>query len=174
MSATTPQSKKKHSHSSKLLVRKWSHYLHGNTFTLATDQRSVAFMFDNKRRGKIKNAKILMWRIELGVFSYGCYVIKYSSGKETVVPDAFSWMCDRVPFQSSLADVHEYLYHPGATWLMHFAGSKKLPFSLSDVKQVCSQCRVCAETKPKFRESGVLIKAKQPWQRISIDFLKDR
>jgi len=131
-------------------------------------------MFDNKRRGKIKNAKILMWRIELGVFSYGCYVIKYSSGKETVVPDAFSWMCDRVPFQSSLADVHEYLYHPGATWLMHFAGSKKLPFSLSDVKQVCSQCRVCAETKPKFRESGVLIKAKQPWQRISIDFLKDR
>jgi len=117
-----------------------------------------------------------MWRIELGVFSYDCYVIKYNSGKETVVPDAFSWVCASVPFQSSLVDVHEYLYHPGATRLMHFAGLKKLPISLSDVEQVCSQCRVCAETKIKFHrpESGVLIKAKQPWQRISIDFLKDR
>jgi len=67
-------------------VRRWSHYLHGKTFTLVTDQRSVAFKFDNTRPGKIKNAKMLMWRIELGAFSY---VIKYRSGKENVAPEVF-------------------------------------------------------------------------------------
>ena len=33
-------------------VRKWAHYLHGKTFTLITDQKSVAFMFDHKNRGE--------------------------------------------------------------------------------------------------------------------------
>jgi len=27
-------------------ARKWAHYLHGRTFCLVTDQRSVAFMLD--------------------------------------------------------------------------------------------------------------------------------
>ena len=71
---------------SRPCVRKWSHYLHGTTFTLVTDQRSVPFMFDNKRRDKLKNAKFLMWKIELGAFSY---VIKYRSGKGNVAPDVF-------------------------------------------------------------------------------------
>ena len=38
-------------------VRKWAHYLHGKTFTLITNQKSVVFMFDHKNRGKIKNKK---------------------------------------------------------------------------------------------------------------------
>jgi len=46
-------------------LRKWKHYLTGKRFTLVTDQRSVAFMFDAKHRGKIKNDKIQRWRIEL-------------------------------------------------------------------------------------------------------------
>ena len=41
-------------------VRKWSHYLHGKTFTLITDQKSVVFMFDHKNCGKIKNNKIAL------------------------------------------------------------------------------------------------------------------
>ena len=40
-------------------VRKWSHLLTGKRFQIVTDQRSVSFMYDNKNRGKIKNAKIL-------------------------------------------------------------------------------------------------------------------
>ena len=46
-------------------VRKWRHFLAGRHFTLVTDQRSVAFMIDNKKRSKIKNNKIQSWRLEL-------------------------------------------------------------------------------------------------------------
>ena len=35
-------------------IRHWRHYLTGRHFTITTDQRSVAYMFDNKQRGKIK------------------------------------------------------------------------------------------------------------------------
>jgi len=35
-------------------VRKWNHFLAGHRFTLITDKKSVAFMFDNRRRTKVK------------------------------------------------------------------------------------------------------------------------
>ena len=38
-------------------VRKWGHYLYSRPFTSITDQRSLAFMFDQRNRGKIKNSK---------------------------------------------------------------------------------------------------------------------
>ena len=40
------------------VVRKWSHFLHARAFTLVTDQQSIAFMFDQRKRSKINNAKI--------------------------------------------------------------------------------------------------------------------
>ena len=46
-------------------VKHWSHLLRKRRFTLITDQRSVAFMYDNKKKSKIKNTKILNWRMEL-------------------------------------------------------------------------------------------------------------
>ena len=39
-------------------IRKWRHYLLGRHFKLITDQRSVAFVFDGKHKGKVKNDKI--------------------------------------------------------------------------------------------------------------------
>ena len=39
-------------------LREWKHYLLGRHFKLITDQKSVAFMFDNTKRGKINNDKI--------------------------------------------------------------------------------------------------------------------
>ena len=45
-------------------VRKWRHYLTGRHYNLITDQKSVAYMFDTKRRSKIKNDKIMRWRLE--------------------------------------------------------------------------------------------------------------
>ena len=39
-------------------VRKWNHLLSHQMFTLITDQQSVSFMFDNRKRSKIKNNKI--------------------------------------------------------------------------------------------------------------------
>ena len=52
-------------------VRKWSHFLMPQKFTIVTDQNFVTFMFNNKsRRKKIKNDKIERWKIELSQFNY--------------------------------------------------------------------------------------------------------
>ena len=42
-------------------VRKWTHFLSQQHFTLVTDQRSVSFMLDNWKHTKIKNNKIQCW-----------------------------------------------------------------------------------------------------------------
>ena len=46
-------------------ITKWCHYLQGRQFKLVTDQRSVAFMYDRKQVGKVKNDKIMRWRTDL-------------------------------------------------------------------------------------------------------------
>ena len=68
-------------------VRKWSLLLSRNTFTLVTDQRSVFFMFDSRRRTRIKNNKVQQWRMELVSFSY---VIQYRPGQQNVGPDTLT------------------------------------------------------------------------------------
>ena len=150
-------------------IRKWAHYLHGRPFTLVTDQRSLAFMFDPARRGKIKNAKIQAWRAELGTFSY---TVQHKPGVENVPPDTMSRVCGAMLPESSLKEIHKILGHPGVTRLMHFIRSKNLPYSLDDVRQVCLQCKDCAEIKPHFyrKNRQQLIKASQPWERVSMDF----
>ena len=92
-------------------VRKWSHYLTRQHFTLITDQRSVAFMFFNKKHTKIKNAKIQEWRLELSTLDY---TIKYCPGEENVVPDTFScvYTCSLIN-SSTLVDLHSGRCHPG-------------------------------------------------------------
>ena len=69
-------------------VRKWSHFLARRQFTLITDQRSVAFMLDSRKRTQIKNNKIQGWRLELASFSY---TITYRPGKDNVGPDTLNW-----------------------------------------------------------------------------------
>ena len=84
-------------------IRKWSHLLLRQTFTLVTDQRSVAFMLDSRRRSKIKNDKVQQWRMELASYSYD---IKYRPEKRNVEPDtlprAFS---SSLTESSSLEDI---------------------------------------------------------------------
>ena len=55
-------------------VRKWKHYLTGKHFKLITDQKSVAYMFDTKRYSKIKNDKVMRWRIELFSMTSTLYI----------------------------------------------------------------------------------------------------
>ena len=117
------------------VVRKWAHYLHGKTFTLITHQKSVVFMFDHKNRGKIKNNKIALWRIELGAFSYD---IVHRPGRENVAPDTLPRVC-AVSSSMSLKEVHENFEHPGVTRLLRLVKIKNLPFLLNDVKTTCSQ-----------------------------------
>jgi len=149
-------------------VRKWNHLLSRQPFILITDQKSVSFMFDNRKRSKIKNSKIQSWRLELAEFSYA---IQYREGKDNVVPDSFTRAhCAAV--LKSLEEIHAQLCHPGVTRLLHFVKAKNLPFSTQDVRDVCSNCRICAELKPKFYQSqnSKLVKATRPMERLSIDF----
>ena len=51
-------------------INHWQHFLLGHHFTLITDQRSVAYMYDTKNSSKIKNDKLLCWLVELSLYSY--------------------------------------------------------------------------------------------------------
>ena len=149
-------------------IRKWAHYSHGRTFILVTDQRSLAFMFDPAKRGKVKNAKIQAWKAELGTFSY---TIQHKPGVENVPPYIMSRVCGALLPESSLTEMHKILGHPGVARLSHFVRSKNLTYSMDEIRQVCSQCKDCAELKPRYKKNqNTLIKASQPWERVSMDF----
>ena len=68
-------------------VRHWRHLLAPRRFTLITDQRSVSFMFDKYEKRKIKNDKILRWRIELSTYNYK---VIHRPGRLNECPDALS------------------------------------------------------------------------------------
>ena len=150
-------------------VRKWSHFLFSKRFQLITDQRAVSFLFNPQRLGKIKNTKIQLWRTELGNFDYN---IVHRPGKQNIVPDTLSRVCSVMYNGLNLVEIHKVLGHPGVTRLSHFVKTKNLPFSVEDVKKVCSNCQICAEIKPRFFRKPVetLVKAMHPWERLSVDF----
>lgn len=152
-------------------VRHWRHYLTGRHFTIRTDQRSVMYMFDKRHKSRIKNDKILRWRMELSCYDFD---ILYRPGQENISPDAFSRShCGAACHDlQSLSSLHKALCHPGVTRLYHFVKSKNMPYSVEDVRQVIRACRVCAECKPNFHqpEKTHLIKSTQPFERLNIDF----
>ena len=92
-------------------IRKWHHFLAPRAFTLVTDQKSVKFMFDKKHSSKIKNEKILRWKLELMPYSYD---IVYRSGPENTAADMLSRpACASLTDLTSLKKLHEALCHPG-------------------------------------------------------------
>ena len=147
-------------------VRKWKHYLTGKHFKLITDQKSVAYMFDTKHHSKIKNDKVMRWRIELSMYNFD---IIYRAGEENIPADALS----RVKSMSlTIDELHRSLCHPGVTRMTHFVKSRNLPFSVEDVKRMTQACKECQECKPQYYspEPSHLIKATQPFERLNIDF----
>ena len=84
-------------------VRKWLHFLKGRRFTIVTDQESVSFMFTQTNRGKIKNAKIFSWRLELSQLHYDT---RHKPGVYNVAPDALSYSCALAPCMP-LRQLHE-------------------------------------------------------------------
>ena len=150
-------------------VRKWNHFLSRQHFILDTDQRSVSFMLDSRKRTKIKNNKIQCWRLELASYSY---TIVYRPGKDNVAADSLTRTYCGSASGLSPTDIHAALCHPGITRLLHFVRTKNLSFSTDDVRRVCSTCRICAELKPSFYKPAVnqLIKATKSFERISLDF----
>ena len=150
-------------------VRRWSHYLLPRKFTIITDQNSVAFMFGNSRRNKIKNDKIMRWRMELSQY---CYDIVYRQGKFNVVSDALSRVYCAATTVNALYRIHAGLCHPGITRMYHYIRQRNLPYSLDDVKRMTNACAICCEIKPKLFKPPIvnLIKSSQPFERLSMDF----
>ena len=171
-------------------LKNWKHFLLGRQFALITDQRSVSFMFDNKRHGKIKNDKIARWRVELSDYKYD---IMYRPGEENRCADTLSrnfkptttaascaallhfshetTSASATLHNNRLKQIHDALCHPGVTRFNHFVKSRNLPNSIADVKQITESCSDCCELKPAFlKTSGTLINATQPFQRLNVDF----
>lgn len=152
-------------------VRHWRHYLSGRHFTIKTDQRSVSYVFNKKHKNKIKNDKMLRWKLELACYDFD---IVYRPGKENFSSDALSRSHCGMASRDlrSLSELHDALCHPGITRLFHFVRSKNLPYTLEEVRQTTASCKACAECKPRFHypEKARLIKATQPFERLSIDF----
>ena len=126
-------------------------------------------MYNWRSHSKIKNAKILRWRVELSQYRYE---IVYRAGKLNVAPDTLSRVYCASVSESTLYDIHSALCHPGITRTFHFVKSKNLPYSLDDVRKMISACKVCGEIKPRFHKPPFipLIKATQPMERLSVDF----
>ena len=96
-------------------VRKWAQFVSGRHFTVITDQQSVSFMYSARNHGKIKNYKILRWRMELSEFDFNNIV--YRSGKIYSVPDELSRAFCASIHDNTLRELHDSLCHPGVTRL---------------------------------------------------------
>lgn len=114
----------------------------GRRFKIITDQQAVPFMFGRKASSKVKNDKILRWRLELPEYQYD---IQYRPGKENLSADVLSRGYCFVCRPPSLEKIHTDLCQLGVTRLYNFK-LKKFPYSV-DEKKVCSQCSICAHLK---------------------------
>ena len=149
-------------------IREWRHFLIGRKFKLVTDQKSISYMFDNKRKSKIKNMKIARWRLDLSQYKF---TISYRPGPENVAADTFSRIASVGHYMQDLHELHEQLCHPGVTRLSHFVRTRNLPYTQENVRTVTNNCKSCAFLKPQFlRSKGTLINATAPFQRLSVDF----
>ncbi|CAB0017249.1 unnamed protein product, partial [Nesidiocoris tenuis] len=134
-------------------------------------------MFQAAHKSKIKNEKIMRWRLELSNYKFD---IVYRCGKDNYAADALSRADLKQPMtnvvssctgDAKLKKLHEDLCHPGITRLLHWIRSKNLPYSTEEVKRVVTTCSTCAELKPQFiKKDGQLIKALRPFERLNIDF----
>ncbi len=146
-------------------VRKWRHYLTGKHFSLITDQKSVAYMFDTKHQTEIKNDKIIRWRLELSTYDFD---IVYRAREGNVPADTFSRVREMSLTLDNLLELHRSLCHPGVTRMAHFVKS----CNLEDMKRITQLCKTCKECKPQYHHPrpSQLIKATQPFEQFNLDF----
>ena len=135
-------------------LQKWKHYLTGRHFNIITDQ--------SKKMRKIKNDKIMRWRVVMSCYSYDK---KYRPGNE-------------ITRRCFIKNMQFSNWRPaaltGSAWctlspwdyprFFHFIKSRNLPYSLEDVKHTVSHCGTCAVFQVFFKPpKSTLIKATQPY-----------
>lgn len=150
-------------------IHHWRHFLQYKNFTLLTDQEAVSYIFKRDGKGKTRNDKLLRWRLELSTYTYD---VKYRPGKDNIGADALSRACATTNTSIGLIELHKLLCHPGVSRLYHYVKTRNLPYSVEDVRRICSSCKICCELKPRFFRppTGKVIKASKPFERISLDF----
>ena len=151
-------------------IKNWFHYLSARRFTIVTDQQAVPYMFHSEKLVKIKNNKIQRWWMELGCYDYA---IMYCPGKNNIPAGTLLKAHCRAMFsKEKLYELNLSLCHPGITRLIHFVKIRNLPYSIEEVKRMCTECLVFSWWEPRFHspESLGLVKATQPMEPLSMDF----
>jgi hypothetical protein len=92
-------------------LRHWRHCLIGQHFEIFTEQQSVSFMFVQHHTSKIKNEKIMCWRVELACFKFDITSI-YHPGNRSATADTLSRITAAISSGVSLTSLHYALYHP--------------------------------------------------------------
>lgn len=146
-------------------------------FTLMTDQRSVSLLFNSSRHSKIKNAKIKRQRLEFTCFSYDIY----RKGELNIPTDTLS----RRLFVCLLCNSRNFKYcvfvigrlsptHVSSRGQMSALSCTQSKFTVffRGSQESARSAPFVPGSKPKFfnRSESHLIKATQPWERLSVDF----
>ena len=126
-------------------------------------------MLDARHANKIKNDKIARWRLELTSYSY---TVVHRPGIDNVGPDTLTRAHCVYVQQNRLRDLHVALCHPGVKRMGHFVRTKNLPFSLTDILEMTSQCEDCQQIMPHLVRSNDarLVKATEVFERLNLDF----
>ncbi|GFU72862.1 retrovirus-related Pol polyprotein from transposon opus [Trichonephila clavipes] len=142
-------------------LRHWRHFLMGKHFEVFTDQQAVAFVFNQRHGSKIKNEKLIRWRLD----------IIYRPGKQNVIADTLSRITGAITPRVDLYNLHNSLCHPGVTRMHNWVRCKISLFFRGYKKKVTNSCLICNELKPRFvKNVGTLVKATAPFERLNLDF----